>query len=81
MKHDVTYVKGDALTALAPDTGTYMNEAGREDPDWKANFYGSNYDRLLDIKKQRDPESVFYCPICIGSDEWVEDESGRLCRV
>lgn len=81
VKHDVTYVKGNALTALAPDTGTYMNEAGREDPFWKVNFYGSNYDRLLDIKKQLDPESVFYCPTCVGSDEWVEDESGRLCLV
>ncbi|KAH8588745.1 hypothetical protein B0O99DRAFT_664867 [Bisporella sp. PMI_857] len=81
IKHDVTYIKGGALTALAPDTGTYMNEGGREDPDWKANFYGSNYNRLLDIKKQRDPNSVFYCPTCVGSDEWAEDGSGRLCQV
>ena len=81
IKHDVTYVKGGAMTAQAPDSGTYMNEGGREDPDWKVNFYGSNYDRLLDIKKRRDPKSVFYCPTCVGSDEWVEDETGRLCRV
>ncbi|KAK1515972.1 uncharacterized protein CCOS01_13170 [Colletotrichum costaricense] len=81
VKDDVTSVKGGALIALAPDTGTYMNEAGWEDPNWKDNFYGSNYPRLLDIKKQRDPGSVFYCPTCVGSDEWVEDESGRLCRV
>ncbi|KAH6970753.1 isoamyl alcohol oxidase [Ilyonectria sp. MPI-CAGE-AT-0026] len=81
IKHDITNVKGSAMTALAPDTGTYMNEGGREDPNWKVNFYGSNYDRHLKTKKCYDPKSIFYCPTCVGSDEWAEDDTGRLCRV
>ncbi|RDW63258.1 hypothetical protein BP6252_10803 [Coleophoma cylindrospora] len=81
IKNDVTNVKGEAMMAFSPGTGTYMNEAGREDPHWKENFYGINYDRFLKIKKNRDPKSVFYCPTCVGSDEWAEDTTGRLCRV
>ncbi|KAJ4344897.1 uncharacterized protein N0V89_012642, partial [Didymosphaeria variabile] len=81
IKHEVSTVKAAAMTALAPNTGTYMNEANREDPDYKTNFYGSNYGRLLQIKNSRDPKSVFYCPTCVGSDEWEEDHAGRLCRV
>ncbi|KAK2774464.1 hypothetical protein CKAH01_03697 [Colletotrichum kahawae] len=80
VKHDVTYVKGRAMTALAPNTGTYMNEAGREDPDWKINSYGSNYAQNLETKHAVDPDGLFYCPTCVGSDEWAEDEAGRLCR-
>lgn len=81
IKQDVTYVKGGVMTDLAPDTGTYMNEAGWEDPDWKANFYGAQYDRHLATKKRLDPNGVFYCVTCVASDEWAEDETGRLCRV
>jgi FAD/FMN-containing dehydrogenase len=80
IKHEVSTVKAAAMKAFAPDTGTYMNEADRNDPDYKANFYGSNYDRLLEIKRERDPKSVFYCPTCVGSDQWAEDKTGRLCR-
>lgn len=81
IKYDVTYVKGEAMTGLAPDTGTYMNEAGWEDPNWKANFYGAQYSGHLATKKRLDPSGVFYCPTCVASDEWAEDEIGRLCRV
>ncbi|KAF5611773.1 isoamyl alcohol oxidase [Fusarium sp. NRRL 25303] len=83
VKHDVTVVKGRAMDAVAPNTGTYMNyESNREDPDWKRNFYGSeNYKRLLGIKRRHDPNDVFYCPACVGSDRWAEDKNGRLCKV
>jgi hypothetical protein len=79
--HDITYVKTAAMKALAPNTGAYMNEADRLDPDWKVDFYGTNYNKLLSIKQQYDPASVFYCPTCVGSDAFGEDSSGRLCKV
>ena len=81
IEHDITYVKTAAMKSLAPNTGSYMNEADRNDPDWKVDFFGSNYNKLLSIKQKYDPASVFYCPTCVGSDKWGEDGAGRLCTV
>lgn len=81
VQRDITYNKVPALQKQAPDTGVYMNEADRLDPDWQVNFYGENYERLLEIKQRRDAGGVFYCPTCVGSAEWEEDEEGRLCRI
>ena len=49
------------------------------DPEFLESFYGENKERLLRIKMRYDPADVFYCPTCIGSDRWVQDEVGRLC--
>ncbi|KAK5744039.1 hypothetical protein LTR17_002377 [Elasticomyces elasticus] len=81
VRHDITFVKGAAMEKQAPETGVYMNEANRLDPDWKQNFYGKHYARLSSIKENVDPNGLFYCPTCVGSDEWKEDSTGRLCKV
>ncbi|KAF4333738.1 6-hydroxy-D-nicotine oxidase [Fusarium beomiforme] len=78
---DVTFVKGAAAKKLAPNTGAYMNEGDRNDPEWKKSFYGSLYDTHLKTKRKYDPSHVFYCPTCVGSDDWVERPDGPLCRV
>ncbi|SCV36791.1 related to isoamyl alcohol oxidase [Fusarium fujikuroi] len=78
---DVTFVKGAAAKKLAPNTGGYMNEGDRNDPDWKKSFYGSLYGEHLKTKRKYDPCHVFYCPTCVGSEEWVERPDGPLCRV
>ncbi|KAJ4417528.1 hypothetical protein N0V82_006087 [Gnomoniopsis sp. IMI 355080] len=69
------------IQAVAPDAGTYLNEADPVDENWKRNYYGSNYERLLAIKKRYDPEGIFYARHSVGSDAWVERHDGRLCRV
>ena len=38
-------------------------------PTWKADFYGDNYAALLAIKRKWDPNGVFWCRVCVGSDE------------
>lgn len=79
--NDITYNKVAAMNKVAPETGVYMNEADRFDPNYKVNFYGSHYSKLLAIKEKRDPSGVFYCPTCVGSSEqWTPDTTGRLCR-
>ncbi|CAK4031503.1 isoamyl alcohol oxidase [Lecanosticta acicola] len=78
--HDVEHVKGTALRSLAPDTGVYMNEANFLDPDYEEDFYGSHYNRLRRIKRELDPDDVFYCQTCVGSHSWVQVEKGQLCR-
>lgn len=59
-----------ALQSLAPDSGAYINEADPSDPNWQPNYYGSNYARLLEIKKQWDPKGVFWCKPCVGHELW-----------
>ncbi|OTA54801.1 FAD-binding domain-containing protein [Hypoxylon sp. EC38] len=65
------------LVAATPGSGAYLNEA---DPYWKDTFYGSNYPRLLQIKNKWDPQSVLYARTGVGSEDWVEDTDGRICR-
>lgn len=72
----------------SPDSGAYMNEANTEEPNFKEAFYGSNYERLLGIKRAVDPWWAFYVVTGVGSDEWVVEgtsglptQQGRLCRV
>ena len=55
-------------------------QADFQDPDWKATFYGSNYERLLSIKNKYDPDHLFYATTAVGSDYWTVGAGGRLCR-
>ena len=78
-KRDVIRM-GKVLKQLAPDMGTYCNEADPEMDDIQSAFWGVNYPRLLSIKKKWDPTSVFWCKSCVGSELWKETEAGDLCR-
>jgi FAD/FMN-containing dehydrogenase len=48
-------------------TAAYYNEAWDE-VKWQDSFFGTNYARLLKIKKAVDPKSVFNCRLCVGSE-------------
>jgi hypothetical protein len=78
--NDITYTKVAAMQKQAPETGTYMNEADRFDPNYEVDFYGTHYSKLYAIKTARDPKGIFYCPTCVGSDLWAPDSTGRLCH-
>lgn len=58
-----------------------MNEGDRNDPDYIKTFYGSNYPSHLAAKNKYDPQDVFYCPTCVGSEAFSERPDGPLCRV
>lgn len=55
-----------------------MNEADPFEPNFQKEFFGVNYDRLLEIKKKYDPDQIFYAITAVGSDKWVERKDGRL---
>ncbi|CAE6533406.1 unnamed protein product [Rhizoctonia solani] len=57
----------DKLTGL--ESAAYFNEADPLEPQWKKSFFGSHYDRLLEIKRQVDPKGLFTCNRCVGSDQ------------
>jgi len=78
----------DRWRAASPGSGAYMNEADTEEPNFQSSFYGSNYDRLLKIKNERDPWGALYVVTGVGSDQWkvegtsgLPTQQGRLCRV
>ncbi|CZT06861.1 related to isoamyl alcohol oxidase [Rhynchosporium graminicola] len=77
---DITTTKIGALRKLAPGTGSYMNEADRMDPLFLRDFYGASLERLREVKRRVDGGDLFYCPTCVGSEEWFEEGGGRLCR-
>lgn len=57
-----------------------MNEADFGQPDWQYVFYGENYGRLLAIKEKYDPYDLFYGLTAMGSEAWISQPDGRLCR-
>lgn len=76
---------------VSPGAGSYINEADAGEPDWQHAFYGNKYERLVGIKKARDPWSLFLSAVSPGWDEWevrkpegyeeLPTQNGRLCRV
>ena len=76
----LTNVLEPSLKALTPGGGTYLNEGNFQDPDWKQDFYGANYDALRAIKTKYDRHDLFYAPTGVGSDAWLVATDGRLCR-
>ncbi|KAJ8059942.1 hypothetical protein OCU04_011561 [Sclerotinia nivalis] len=66
----------------APDMGAYINEANPFDSEWKHDFFGTSYNRLLEIKQKYDPTGSLYVLSAVGSDEWDYDlDTGKLCPV
>ncbi|RHZ57417.1 uncharacterized protein CDV56_108069 [Aspergillus thermomutatus] len=72
----------DWVKALTPGSGSYINEATYDNPDWKSDYYGNNYERLLQVKKKYDGNFTLWQHTSVGADVyWQEDAEGRLCRV
>ncbi len=62
-----------------PVSGTYQNEADFEQADWAAAQWGeATYARLLRVKAAYDPDGLFVCHHCVGSEAWTPDGN---CRV
>ncbi|KAI0972014.1 FAD-binding domain-containing protein [Xylaria arbuscula] len=62
--------------------GAYVNEATFDDPHWKEDYFGANYDRLLQIKNKYDPKFTLWQHTSVGADAyWEVADDGRLCRV
>ena len=49
--------------------------------DWQTSFWGeTNYPKLLAIKLKYDPNGVFTCHRCVGSEFWSKDGNCRLVK-
>ncbi|KAL1918879.1 uncharacterized protein VTP21DRAFT_2901 [Calcarisporiella thermophila] len=61
------------LKDITPGSGVYINEADPNDPEWQQSYFGANYPRLKAIKRTIDPQGLFRCRKCVGSEDWTED--------
>lgn len=69
------------LRLQAPNMGSYVNEAHIREPEYQKAFWGENYDRSLEIKRFSDPYGVFWCPVCVGAEDWAVQDDATVCRV
>ena len=58
------------LAAVEPDMGAYTNEADLNEPQWQKVFWGTNYPKLLEVKRKWDPHGLLRCNRCVGSERW-----------
>ncbi|KAK4243385.1 hypothetical protein C7999DRAFT_18256 [Corynascus novoguineensis] len=80
-RHDFAVnVMQPMINKATPGGAIYLNEANYETKNWQQEMYGSNYPRLLEVKKKYDPEAMLYARTSVGSEAWVEDMDARLCR-
>jgi hypothetical protein len=62
-------------------TVTDTKQADPYTPNWQQVFWGSNYQKLYDIKSKYDPKGVFWTISTPGSEKWEVIEDGtRLCK-
>ncbi|KAK4167921.1 hypothetical protein QBC43DRAFT_285235 [Cladorrhinum sp. PSN259] len=77
----LTNVVDASLRAASPNGASYINEADPFQPNWQNAFWGTNYPRLLAIRRKYDPNGLFYAVSTPGTENWEQIEYGtRLCK-
>ncbi|HEY2275744.1 MAG TPA: FAD-binding protein [Steroidobacteraceae bacterium] len=66
------------LRKAVPQAGSYLSESNFFNERWQEAYFGSNYPRLLRVKKQYDPEGLFIVHHGVGSEHWSADGFTRL---
>jgi FAD/FMN-containing dehydrogenase len=69
----------DRLLLVTPGGGSYGSESTMDNEHWKSEYYGSAYDRLLQVKQKYDPDFVLWNQPAVGSDLYKLRDDGRLC--
>ncbi|KAM3579745.1 hypothetical protein VKS41_007829 [Umbelopsis sp. WA50703] len=75
--HRLTTDTNSILRDITPGSGCYMSEADIYEPNWQQAYFGSHYERLTQIKRDVDPNDLFICRNCIGSENW---DASLNCR-
>ena len=88
--YELTTLKANtaAFKKYTPNMGAYLSESDPSETDWKNQYFGSNYARLLSIKNRYDPKGVFWCKPCVGNDQWtimggdgIGQHGGTICKL
>ena len=62
-----------------PLSGSYWCETDYDDLDFIKSHWGTAYPKLLAVKDKYDPDGLFICHHCVGSERWTA-ESDLNCR-
>ena len=68
----------DALLQIVDRPASYSAETNFFESDWQQSFWGPNYDSLAAIKKEYDPEGLFFVHHGVGSENWSADGFRRV---
>jgi len=68
-QYDAVTKAAAALRPVTESGGSYSNEGSYFEQDWRAQFWGSNYPRLLRIKRRYDPSNLFRVHKGVGSSD------------
>ena len=63
----------EELLKVAPRAGAYVSESDYFQVDWPGAFWGTNYPKLLQIKRKYDPDGLFIVHHGVGSEDWSSD--------
>ena len=63
----------EELLKVVPNAGSYVSESDYFLKQWQSAFWGEHHPRLARIKRQYDPEGLFFTRHGIGSEGWSED--------
>jgi FAD/FMN-containing dehydrogenase len=67
-----------AMVKVVPAAGSYVSESDFFERDWQRAFWGTNYSRLLAVKRTYDPGGLFFAHHGVGSEDWADDGFRRL---
>ncbi|KAE8407728.1 hypothetical protein BDV37DRAFT_279517 [Aspergillus pseudonomiae] len=54
-----------------PEAGVYTSKVNIVEPNFHQSFYGSNYERLYQLKQSYDASGLFYALTGVGSENWT----------
>jgi len=61
------------LRKVGPEPAAYVSESNFFEKAWQRSYWGTNYERLRAIKRQYDPDDLFFVHHGVGSEDWSDD--------
>ena len=61
------------LRKVRPEPAAYVSESNFFEKAWQRSYWGTNYERLRAIKRQYDPDDLFFVHHGVGSEDWSDD--------
>jgi len=71
--HHAVHRAMNELRSVAPIGGAYVSESNYFESALQHAYWDSNHARLAKVKKQYDPEGIFFVHNGVRSEQWTRD--------